>query len=186
MKKKRIAACAIILCTMVLSACGVKSTRQLKQIAKSQYGPATVISENKGQNYNSVVLEDKLQGFAYTISSGTSNVYIDGSSLGEWESTSCDFGIRLKEFAIDNSKDELNRICSQYNATWQPPDYYSMDVLLWIFVPDPQDAKAVTEECAKVLQQQNVNNRMDGIVIFAKDTNNQHLGQAELPGCSYH
>ena len=172
----------VLLC---LCACNVRSTRQLKQEAKLTYGPAKVVSESKSQNCNTVVLRDKLQGFEYTITSSMKNLNVDNTSFGDWESTSCDFEIRLQEYVVTNARDDLDDICAKYHATWKTPDYYTKDVLLKLSVEDASDAKALGEEVARLMQTQNLKNRMDGVVIYVQDTDENTLGQVDLPGCIY-
>ncbi len=170
---------------LCLSACNVRSTRQLKKEAKSTYGPATVVSESKGKDKNTVVLRDKLQGFEYSISSSLGDVSADGASFGAWENTSCDFEVRLHEYAIENVRNDIDLLCTKHLASWRTPEYYTKDVLLKLSVADASDAKALGEEVAKLLQTQNMNNRMDGVVLYVQDMAGNTLGQVSLPNCTF-
>ena len=170
---------------LCLSACNVRSTRQLKKEAKSTYGPATVVSESKGKDKNTVVLRDKLQGFEYSISSSLGDVSADGASFGAWENTSCDFEVRLHEYAIENVRNDIDLLCTKHHASWRTPEYYTKDVLLKLSVADASDAKALGEEVAKLLQTQNMNNRMDGVVLYVQDMAGNTLGQVSLPNCTF-
>ena len=174
---KRTGIGTLLLLVLCLCACNVKSTKSLIREAKATYGPVKVISQSSGQDYSEVVLMDKTQGFEYTMSSGLMNVGMDGSSFGDWEHTSTDFHERFAEYVCNDAKMELDSLCGQYNATWE---HVSREAFIMVQVSDPSDAKPLTEAIAGKLQPYNERKRLDLSAVWAKDSNENHLGSTPI------
>lgn len=168
----------LILTILCLCACKAKTARELKKDARAQHGHAKVISKTTSDTYSCVVLEDKLQGFTYTVSSSLSDVSFDGASFGKSEHTYDDFDERLMEYCYRQVNYTIDRLCSQYDATYYPTEGV-------ITVNDPNNAKAVSEGCAKALITQNKENRLDGKEIYVYDQKDNLLGSVKLPECTY-
>ncbi len=168
-----------ILSLVILSlcACKAKTARQLKSEARAEHGHAKVISKYTSDNYSYVVLKDKEQGFTYTVASGLHGISIDGSSLGG-SYTYDDFNERLLEYCYGFVRRQVDELCSQYGASYDP-------VECSITVNNPDEAADVSEGCAKVLVTHDKKNRLNGKIIIVYDTKGEILGDVMFPECIY-
>ena len=167
-----------ILSLVILSlcACKAKTARQLKSEARAEHGHAKVISKYT-DNYSYVVLKDKEQGFTYTVASGLHGISIDGSSLaGSY--TYDDFNERLLEYCYGFVRRQVDELCSQYGASYDP-------VECSITVNNPDEAADVSEGCAKALVTHDKKNRLNGKIIIVYDTKGEILGDVMFPECIY-
>ena len=201
---------------LLLTGCGhVRSAKSLIKEAKLTHGKCEVVSKTETDEMTKVVLKDKLQGFEYEIVSSMSDISIDGSSFGSLPGTTDKFESGLQTFVIDESRESLEAICKKYGATYET---YTGDVILNIMLnPKATDSDAINavEEVAALMQEYNVDNRMDGYEIFVShdeewlkqyyeklleknggDTNDYvfssaggseacHIGSARLPECKF-
>ena len=166
------------LAILSLCSCKAKTARQLKSYARAEYGHAKVISKYTSDNHSYVVLKDKEQGFTYTVSSGLRGIYIDGSSFGGSEYTYDDFNERLLEYCYGFVQREVNDLCSQYGASYDPVDCS-------VTVKNPDEAADVSEGCAKALVKYDKKNRLNGKIIIVYDTKGIILGDVMFPECIY-
>jgi hypothetical protein len=180
-----LSACLFFAVLFCLCGCKVRKASSLKNEARLTYGPAKLVSTYKGQDETTVVLRDKLQGFEYTMTSSLHNLSIDGSSFGNYEHTYSDFELKLQDYVVSEVRDDLNKLCTQYHASWSRPTYFTKDVMLYLTVDDPADAQPLAEDVANLIQPYNLENRLDNDVIYVQDTNEDTLGQVTLPGCTY-
>ena len=158
---------------MLVSGCSPKNAKSLVKMAKRQHGYCTVVSKTETDDGAKVVLHDKLQDFDYTVSSYMSSIDIDGSHFGSVPDTGDDFERKLAEKVLSNVQSDLETI---YNETgteqWDGESNTDMPVIL---ASDEQSAKEATERVAEALQEQNLNNRMDGWQIMAYKIDNDKI-----------
>lgn len=176
---------ALILSVLCLCACQAKNAKQLKRQAKATYGSAKVLSETDGQNGSRVVLQDKLQGFEYTITSYLQDFNIDGTSFGSVPGTYSDFDTRLMHHCVGQVQSQIDSLCQQYNGSFECNSYFHRDLIGFVKVDDPNNAKDLSEGIAKALQTQNKNNRLDNVEISVEDNDDNYLGRVLFPGCTF-
>ncbi len=169
---------------MCLTGCGhVKSAKQLTRLAKREHGSCKVISKNESDEKVTVVLQDKLQGFQYTMTSRMFTLTIDGSSFGSLPETGDGFEKGLKEYALEQAKSGLDQIASRYDASYEAG--YG-EVLAVFTLPNgkkEETAVKIVEEAAGVFQELNLKKRMDGWIVQAEydqDWLNDKLAKGEL------
>ena len=172
----------IVITALVLSGCGkVRSVNSLYSEAKRNHGDCTIVSKSTSDEKTVVVLHDKLQDFDYKVSSYMSDIVIDGASFGSLPSDSDTFGIELRKKVLENKKAELDEICKKYNS------HYELDENFYIYAPDEKVAEKVSLECAKVIQEENLQSRLDGMMVYTcgneseKHWDNEHYGSVVLP-----
>lgn len=172
----------ILITALVLSGCGkVRSVNSLYSQAKREHGACTIVSKSETDEKTLVVLHDKLQDFDYEVSSYMVDISIDGASFGSLPSDGDTFGIALRKKVLENTKAELDEICAKYNS------YYELDENFYIYAPDKKVAEKVSLECAKVIQEENLQSRLDGMMVYTggneyeEHWNNEHYGSIVLP-----
>ena len=168
----------LTLTILSLCACTAKSARELKRDARAEHGHAKVISKYTSDDHSYVVLQDKEQGFTYTVTSGLRGIYIDGSSFGGTEYTYDDFNERLLEYCYGFVQRQVNELCDQYGAYYDPAE-------CTLTVKDPDDANDLSEAIAKELVTHDTKNRLSGRVIIVRDTTGKILGNVIFPQCIY-
>ena len=167
----------LVLSVLCIAGCKAKNSKQLKRQARMTYGAAKVISETNGSDSSTVVMKDKLQGFEYTITSYTSPFVIDGTNFGDVAGTHSDFDTRLMH--------HIDSLCQQYNGSWECNSYFHRDLIGFVKVDDPNNAKVLSEGIAKALQTQNKKNRLDNVEISVEDNDDNYLGRVLFPGCTF-
>ena len=172
----------IVITAVVLSGCGkVRSVNSLYSQAKREHGACTIVSKSETDEKTLVVLHDKLQDFDYEVSSYMNDIVIDGASFGSLPSDSDTFDDALRKKVLENKKTELDEICAKYDS------YYELDGSFYIFAPDAKTAEKVSLECARVIQEENLQSRLDGMMIYTggneyeKHWDNEHFGSVVLP-----
>ena len=175
----------LVLSVLCIAGCKAKNSKQLKRQARMTYGAAKVISETNGSDSSTVVMQDKLQGFEYTITSYTSPFVIDGTNFGDVAGTHSDFDTRLMHHCVGQVQSQIDSLCQQYNGSWECNSYFRRDLIGFVKVDDPNNAKVLSEGIAKALQTQNKKNRLDNVEISVEDNNDNYLGRVLFPGCTF-
>ena len=174
LRKKLIPISILLLMLLCLSACAkARSSRELKKYARATHGRARELNKMNSDDCSYTVLYDKTQGFTYTVTS----TLRDGT-FGKKEYTYDDFDERLMEYVYNSMQTEFESFSKQYNA-----EFYTDDCTL--VIQNPDDAKEAGEKLAKILNRQNVENRLDGKVINISDSGGRLLGTVTLPGCEF-
>lgn len=157
---KKIGLCfLLIICVLGLTACGRPAKPgKLAREANNSYGSATMISKVKTPIGYSVTMHDKLQDFDYTISS-----YSERDTLFTWKAcTESTFKEALVKKIADNEKLAIDDIKDKYDATITLGGKYNN-----VYSDDPENAKLAALELAKILQRNNLQNRLNGAEITA-------------------
>ena len=104
-----------------LSACSVKSKRQLMDYARSTYGDADLVGShsNLGKEIVTVTMKDKDTGIEYTVTSQMMDVTVDGSSFGKQEQTSSDFEEKYYDYLLEKAGDDLGDLADKYNFSYE-------------------------------------------------------------------
>ena len=175
-------------CVLSCAGCGhVKSAKELYKIAKNKHGKCELVSKEESEEKTRIVLIDKKQGFQYEMVSRMDDINIDGSSFGSLPGMTDTFDMSLKSFVVGQCRGELDEICKKYDASHEDD---SSILLLILRVPEGSseaNAAKLVEEVAVVMQEYNVDNRMDGfeINVTYDDKNNSHIGSVRLPDCTF-
>lgn len=185
-KKYQLLLVSAILFILSLTACGkVRDPNSLYQEAKKTYGDCTVVSESRTDKQSVVVLHDELQDFDYEMSSTMEKIMIDGSNFGSTPYSDNTFKISLIKKVMENQKAEIDKICEENDT------FYKADDQLILFSPDAASAKTAAIACAKAIQEENLNSRLDGFIIYAGGNkyedywNNEHYGSIVLPDITW-
>ena len=149
MARKRLSQLFCILLSLLLLGCGhVKSARKLLRTAKATHGACTLISKTEESDKTVIEVKDKEQGFTYTMTSYMQGIVIDGSSFGSLPETTDTFKASLIRYVLGETKTDL--------------------VLMSISLSGEgtqEQAKALAEECAKVIAPYNVKDRLNYMEI---------------------
>lgn len=175
------------ICVMLLflTSCGkVKSALELKEYAEETYGACEIVSViSETNDRTELILHDEFQDFDYSIESVMESVNVDGASFRRYADIRSGFDGSLKDKVIDNLSDELNDICSGYNARWEKEEWWPG--LISIYAADEASAKEAALFCAEILQTENLNNRMDGweirVHVGGEQTGEERIGTITLP-----
>ncbi|MCR5048689.1 MAG: hypothetical protein K6A37_07015 [Saccharofermentans sp.] len=166
-----------------LAGCSVKSPRKLFRYAQRTYGDCELIDTEESDDYTRIVVRDNLQGFEYEVVSGMYELSIDGSSFGSVEDTRSSFDLALKEYVFGEVQDELEDICEDAGVEGSQDSF-----CLWLIRCDDEQAGIdAALECAGILQEYNLDNRMDDweIVVQAYQAYNEYgdkrYGSVVLP-----
>ena len=157
----------LIMCfCFLLTGCGhVRSAKSLIKMAKSSHGKCEVISKTETDEKTTVVLKDKLQGFQYEVYSSMHDISVDGSSFGSLPGTTDTFDSHLQEYVLTETKDELASICQKYNVSYDTTNLVSFNKVSMSSTVPLSDGINALEEIASVLQEYNLENRLDGFTI---------------------
>lgn len=185
-KKMRPIILYLILSVFLCSCGSPKGAGSLISQAKSKHGPCTVVSKTKDSNGGwDVVLKDDLQGFEYRVSSYMRTDTLDGAEMGSFPGESDTFRYSLMEYVGNQHSKDLNNICMLYNAT-----YELFGDTLVISASTEQEGINAACECAAVLQQENLKNRLDGVCVVAVNNSisewiyNEEYARIRLPNTS--
>ena len=104
-----------------LSACSVKSKRQLMDYARSTYGDADLVGSHSdlGKKIVTVTMKDKDTGIEYKVTSQMMDVSVDGSSFGKQEQTSSDFEEKYYDYLLEKAGDDLGNLADKYNFSYE-------------------------------------------------------------------
>ena len=189
--KKKAGVSMLLLVLLALAACGsVRSARSLQSEAKHTFGECTVVSKTETADRTVVVLHDTLQDFDYEYRSTMNDIDIDGTSFGSVPSTTNTFMENLKKKVIADAKTDLDTICSGSDMSYEIGEG-NAEVLLIIYSASETDCIDAATACAEVLNQQNQNNRLDGMLIYAvgneseKWYHNDYYGSVKLPDTDF-
>ncbi len=163
----------IVLCMalLFLSGCGKRaSADKLVREAKNKHGDLEVISKNETSDRVEVIVKDEAQGFEYKLSSKMDEVYIDGSSFGSVPSVADSFYVELGKYTMNQVQAELDSICKKYDIEYEMLNVFEEKTpgLLKLTIPMSVSEEVgikASEEVAELIQQYNVNNRLDGFQI---------------------
>ena len=158
----------------LLAACGhIKSADALVKAAEKRYGKCTLLSKEETADGSTVHLRDELQGFSYTMTSAMNSIDLDGSHLGDAESTRSDFLRRLAEYIRQQTEPEIAEICGKAGAEYVFAEEIEtvLDPFLTVRADDTAQGADTALACAAALQKQNLSNRFDGaqIDVYTKD-----------------
>ena len=162
--------CLLITLTLLIccALCGCGSVRSAKSLirqAKLEHGKCELISQSETKDRTEVVLRDSLQGFEYKVYSYMSDINIDGSSFGSLPSSGDTFGNALIEYVSVESSDRVEAICKKYGITMSDIEKKTLsDIEISPETPESDGIRAI-EEIAAVIQEYNLDNRLDGHVI---------------------
>ena len=166
-----------------LAGCSVKSPQKLFRYAQRTYGDCELIDTEESDDYTRIVVRDNLQGFEYEVVSGMYDLNIDGSSFGSVEDTRSSFDLALEEYVFGEVQDELEDICEDAGVEGSQDSF-----CLWLIRCDDEQAGIdAALECAGILQEYNLDNRMDDweIVVQAYHAYNEYgdkrYGSVVLP-----
>ena len=171
---KRFRFVLLLMICLGLSGCGNRaSADKLVDDAKSKYGDCEVVSKSETSDRVEVIVRDKAQGFEYKLSSKMDDIYIDGSKFGSVPSSSDTFYSEFAIYTMKQGQMELDNICKKYDVEYESLQIYFDEMngttgFLRLTIPmsvSEEQGKAIAEQVAKVFQQYNVNNRMDGFQI---------------------
>lgn len=176
---------------LMLTSCGkVQSAKSLKRTAKMEHGKCTVVSKTETTNSTVVVLHDTLQDFDYEYRSAMQDISIDGTSFGSLPSTSDTFMENLEKKVIANVQSDLDTICDKPGMHYEGYED-DKDVLMILYCANEKDGEEAASACAEVLNTQNVNNRLDGLLIYVvgnqemKWNDNDYYGSVKLPDTDF-
>ena len=176
--KKKFSLLLTALCVFLLTGCGhVKSAKKLIRQAVSEHGKCKVVSQTETEEKTEVILQDELQGFTYTMRSYMSDISVDGASFGSVPETRDNFLTALTDYALENSKKEVEALMQECDAS------FNRDTL-YIEAKDKEKGIAACTVLASILQEYNLENRMDGLAISVSD-NEDYLGSCRLPSLSF-
>ncbi len=167
-----------------LTGCGSpKDSKALIKMAVKAHGDCEVISQSDTEEGAKVELHDKLQDFNYVVTSGMTGLFIDGTTLGHYPKTSDTFEKELAKKVFSNLKDEMDKVCADYKVTYETEDVQFLN----IYAGDEESARKATEEMAKLIQTQNLKNRLDNHIIYAYNASSKydHFGSVKLPETSW-
>lgn len=158
----------IVISTAVLvgfsfAGCKPKGARALIRQAEREHGPCEVISQEEGEDGASVVLLDELQGFEYEVSSGWTDINIDGSNFGSLPDVSDGFDRSLSRYVWDEAGDEIEAVLEDYGLV--PDSPLSTDVpYRFEFGDGVSEDRAVDGllKIAEIVQEYNLEHRLDG------------------------
>ncbi|MCR5200943.1 MAG: hypothetical protein K6C38_07495 [Saccharofermentans sp.] len=166
-----------------VAGCSVKSPNKLLRYARRTYGECELVDSEQTDDYTRIVVRDELQGFEYQVTSGMYDMNLDGSSFGSLEDTRSSFGLALKEYVFGEVQDELEAVCEEAGVEGSQDDF-----CLWLIRCDDEQAGIdAALECARILQEYNLDNRMDNweIVVQAyqayNDEGDKRYGSVVLP-----
>ena len=164
----------IIIATLclLLTGCGhVKSAKSIIKRARHDHGKCEVVSKSETKDKTVVRLRDELQGFEYEVISSMNDINIDGSSFGSLPRTTDLFYMYLYSFVVDQVKPDLDSLCEKYNATYEPG--YDKQLIEFTLNSPNKDKNAapLVEEAAKLIQEYNVENRLDKCYVGVQHDN---------------
>jgi len=98
----------------LLCSCKIRSGKDLIKYANAHYGKAEFIREEHGgedeREYCKVYLRDMETGIEYEVTSGMSDINIDGSSFGYLEHTFSNFETYYHEYLLEEASEDLARL----------------------------------------------------------------------------
>ena len=173
--------CALMLCTC---GCKPKSSRTLIREARNNHGDCEVVSVTEEDDSVEVVLHDELQDFDYVVRSYMVDVNLDGSSFGQAESSSDTFSEELANMVFENIEDELEVICEEMGTSYLAQDE-TIYLLPVIVAEDEESGIEAGIRVAELVQEYNLDGRMDGWQIVVQDTHRDRFGHVALPDISF-
>ena len=187
--KNIVFACTLaVLMLFVLSGCGhVRSANDLYKEAVRTYGECEIVSQTEEEDRTVLVLRDSLQGFEYKMTSGMSDLSIDGSTFGSVENTGSTFSAALSDYVFSQCLDDLEAICEEYGGTCEVGNVY----FFIIRTENAELAEKATLACAEVIQSYNLKGRMDNweIPCFSLEGNlfatAERFGSVKLPNIEW-
>jgi len=153
-------AIASLLCFTLCSCGKVQSAQSLIKQAERNHGKCIVISKTETAERTEVVLKDVLQGFEYTVSSYMSNISIDGSSFGSLPYSNDGFSNGLHSYIATKTRESCTDICKKRGIVYT--DYNEIQIGPSV---SEEDGIKTVEEIAALLQEYNLEHRLDKYVI---------------------
>ena len=160
---KKIRFCFVFfLFVLGLTACGrAAGANALISEAKIKHGSANVVSKTKTVDGYEIVLHDNLQNFDYTVWSYMDSVNIDGTEFWKQPGSSDNFEYALIDKIITDEQTAINNIETKYTVK------LSMEYWPTVYANDRDTAKQAVCEIADIFQNNNLNNRLDDLMIRA-------------------
>lgn len=185
MNKKHIALFVIMLMTfLVFGGCStkLKTSDDALAYARIHYGAATLLNEQKeGDKKVIFTLKDKDYGFQYTVTSAISDINIDGSSFGKYESTYDDYMSCYRDFILEDSFEKFDLVKKKYNVETEIPDI-SLHSLMHIYwksseISTAKDAAGQMADIFRSYEKKKLFNVYD-VSVF--DVNDNIIGKCKI------
>ena len=187
MRKIILCVCTFVL-LLGLAGCGrIKTASELLKEAKRLHGDCELVSQEETEEHTVIIVRDELQGFEYRMVSGMNDINIDGSYFGSVQNTYDGFDEALGEFVKDSIRAEVDEYISSTGAVVEDTQYS-------FFIVRSNDEKEAIEaalKCAEIIQEYNLDHRMDGWTITAYANEKEdylydvRYGSVELPNISW-
>lgn len=101
----------------LLSACHVKSEKQITDYAEKSFGNCTLISTQTDEKGNrKCIFRDNEYGFEYYVQSSMHEINIDGSKFGSTESTDSNFSSQYFSVLQNNCQEQFRQIETKYDV----------------------------------------------------------------------
>ena len=167
MKKDiRILFSAAVLAALLFTSCKPADAKTLYSRAKKEYGSCSIVTKTTDGDNTVLVLHDDLQGFDYKVSSYMNDIDIDGSYFGSVPSSGDTFRTELKKHVLSVTAPALDEACFGDDVRYQQPAFMSdSDDILIIRAGNADAGSKAALVCAAAIQEQNLNNRLDGMYI---------------------
>ncbi len=178
-----------LVCT--LSGCGkVRSTNSLLRQAKVTYGSCDLVSESTTKNSRTIVVYDRLQKFEYEMTSSMGGIWVDGTNLGNVQSTHDTFEESLRDMILTSEKSEIESICDTYSVSYETEDI-NKDPYIILRADSLVNGRMAALAVAEIFQDHNEKNRLDDSVIVVygdqenRYFNDERYGSVKLPDLSW-
>ena len=154
-----------------LSACSVKSKRQLMDYARSTYGDADLVGShsNLGKKIVTVTMKDKDTGIEYTVTSQMMDVTVDGSSFGKQEQTSSDFEEKYYDYLLEKAGDDLGVLEDKYNFSYELD--YGTITITFAYRESSKNAEEAARKFAEELKKIDIKQKMPSEYVLYVEGN---------------
>ena len=153
----------ILSCIFVLTCGRIRTASELYKVAKRTHGDCELVSKEETDEHTVIIVRDKLQGFEYRMISGMNDINIDGSYFGSVPDTYDGFDEALGDFVKDSAREEIDEYISSTGAVVEE----SSSAFFMVRSNDEKEAIEAALKCAQILQEYNLDHRLDGWVIVA-------------------
>lgn len=126
-----------VLCAGALAGCRfskgevrLKGESSLKKYAKENCPDCTFMRFEKEEDKHIAYFVDDKCGFEFSVSSEVTTVHFDGAKAGYDEKTVNGWGLAYYNFVLDIVKDETDKICKEYDMSFEREKYAPTLVLI--------------------------------------------------------
>lgn len=175
----------ILLFPIFLCACSLQSPEELEQYAKTKYGKASVVKEEKEEDSVTCYLKDKEYGFEYWITSKMVTFNVDGSDFFDYTAQTSNFEKAYYQECLEIIEDDMDNLEEKYEfeTEYKTPDVYRYDndVLLEIRSEglSDRDAEDILKEVSDLLTDYDTRKYWVGKTVKAYD-NDQYIGSYDI------